>query len=118
MDDKTKESLNRWWTEYMGGCWHEFTNRINLSGGRIIVRCLKCKGLFSVYTENPDYTARSAFLDIWDKARESEVWNDFWYSFIEKDGLVKTYQRTSNVFSLIDQPTFAEEWAKFCGWKE
>ena len=117
MDDKTKKSLNRFLTEWMGQCWHEWERDRE---GRATI-CKKCKVTFqgSKNTYGFDWTSRSTFLDIWDKARESERWGKF-IQFLWSEWVNYPHHNTFNerFVDLIAQPTFAEEWARFLGWKE
>ena len=106
MDDKTKESLNRFLTEWMGECWHDLEWMPRLKGKTLYQwECLKCKKKVKYAPEPPDWTSRSLFLDLWDKAMESKEWTKFQADILQ-------------VYDLIAQPTFAEEFAKFLGWKE
>lgn len=125
MDTKTKESLNRFITEWMGECWHDWYKPVKgiWSYG---YKCSKC-GLEEDrefgYKERPDWTSRERFLDLWDKAKESEAGPKYWeqityhimgesffdFRLVANDVLPKVF----NEFA-----TFAEEWAIFLGWKE
>ena len=119
MNDKTKESLNRFLTEWMGECWHEWERDRE---GRATI-CKKCKVTFqgSKNTYGFDWTSRERFLDLWDKAKESEEWDKFiahLTMFTKRPNLEEVIIIINGVFDLISQPTFAEEMAKFLGWKE
>jgi hypothetical protein len=41
-DDMTDATLNRWATEYMGGCWHEFDYSQHGGVGTERYKCVKC----------------------------------------------------------------------------
>jgi hypothetical protein len=100
MTPETKESINRFLTEWTGDKWKE---------------------PFCEFQVMPNYFTPEGFFQIWNKAKESEGWEDFLADNGRID-IIHSFMNQAKVWmmrvDLIDPQVFPYEQARFLGWKE
>ena len=110
------ESRDKFLTELMGGCWHE-PELFPEERIRRHHRCSKCKKHIQETGGNPDFSTWGSFGVLWRWVRQ---WND--ENFSQFMGYLAGSEQGGTVAFMpvdkIDPDTFANEIAKFWGWKE
>ena len=110
------ESRDKFLTELMGGCWHE-PELFPEERIRRHHRCSKCKKHIQETGGNPDFSTWGYFGVLWRWVRQ---WND--ENFSQFMGYLAGSEQGGTVAFMpvdkIDPDTFANEIAKFWGWKE
>jgi hypothetical protein len=116
MTPAQKESCNRFLTEWMGECWHEFGSSVMIGKGWDYNRCSKCGAVFGERKALfPDYFSPAGFFATWNRAIFDKNWN----SFVKKFGVLGpgiSWSRCVTI-TVVDPEIFPYEWAKFLGWE-
>jgi hypothetical protein len=107
------ENRDKFITEMLGGCWHDFTYASNKIG----YVCKWCEQKKTKVKRN-NFSTPEGFFKLWNFCKEQEWWG----SFIQSLGFSVGYHWVEGYEALIrlidDKGTFANAVARFRGWKE